>query len=156
MKTLNLKPVTITDVILNWGFAPPGYFATSDLVYMRCNKRGIINWPVSLLYTQEEVSEIKNQNKRTLNIMNAKEALSVSNSTKKNNYADIQSKITTAAAEGETYIWWYKNLTENDKELIAADGFTILQEGQDRDGYLAKISWKPIPPPPSSSPLKVG
>lgn len=94
--------------------------------------------------------------------MNAQQAREKALKSTASNYPEIQSKINEAVGKGEMYIWWYKKLNDKDKELIAADGYTIPQEGLDRNEYLAKISWEPVPkarvlpPSPSSSPIKRG
>ena len=60
MKTLNVKPTTINELVKQWGFVPP-LLAKAPL-YIRCNVKGVINWDKAPVYGAEELVGRNNVN----------------------------------------------------------------------------------------------
>lgn len=59
MKILNVKSVTEKELFANWGFGvsslPPGYRQTD--LFVRCNKKGNVNWRKTRVYNKEYLNE---------------------------------------------------------------------------------------------------
>jgi len=56
-------------------------------------------------------------------------------------YHDIAAKIRIAASGGDSYIWYYENLTHNVKLTLEKDGFQVKDQSH-RSEKLIQISWE--------------
>lgn len=59
-KTINVKKVTKKEVAESWGIELP--FKWSDILYIRCNANGDINWEKAPVYQPQELIERGNFN----------------------------------------------------------------------------------------------
>jgi len=58
-KRLNVKSITYSDLIENWGSGIPSrYFGVK--LYIRCNSKKEVNWEKSPVYFSEELIEMDN------------------------------------------------------------------------------------------------
>lgn len=55
-------------------------------------------------------------------------------------YKDIVMGVKAASSKGETFIWYHSILLDQVRDILASDGFKIVDQS-DRDGVLIKISW---------------
>lgn len=51
---LSLKKTTVKEVQRNWGTTLPASFHI-ERIYIRCNKKGEINWDKAPIYTESEI-----------------------------------------------------------------------------------------------------
>jgi hypothetical protein len=56
MKNLNVKPVTQKELEQKWSVKLPASFYLREL-FIRCNKKGEVNWEVTPVYTKEELEK---------------------------------------------------------------------------------------------------
>jgi len=56
MKTLNVKPITKKQLEERWEMKLPQSFSNREL-FIRCNKKGEVNWEVAPVYTKDELEK---------------------------------------------------------------------------------------------------
>lgn len=56
MKTLYVQKITRDELIINWKIEKYSFVPSGEL-FMRSNKKGIINWAKAPLYTWDEITE---------------------------------------------------------------------------------------------------
>lgn len=54
MKKLNVRKTSAEELNKKWGFFPPRPWVGRDL-FIRCNRKGNVNWDVAPVYTSEEL-----------------------------------------------------------------------------------------------------
>lgn len=73
--------------------------------------------------------------------MNAQEARELSENKKTIKLDDVFKAIKACCNRGLTSVWYYQILTQEQKEQLKELGYTLSEEGYDRNEYLIKISW---------------
>jgi len=56
--TLHLKQVSRKLIEDTWGFTLPRIKYNDEKLYMKCNKKGIINWNGAYIYTAHDLVEV--------------------------------------------------------------------------------------------------
>jgi uncharacterized protein (DUF302 family) len=74
--------------------------------------------------------------------MTAKEARKLAEASKGNpaEMAEVKSKITAAAKNGQDFIWFYRVLNADVQRQLTVEGYDVFSEF-DRGETLVKISW---------------